>query len=110
MVDSSWARNTQRLRVAIVDHDGDHSDALERALRLAGHEPHRFLRGDPLLRALHQIHGFDAFVMEWELPDIGGPELIRAIHERPSWRAPVLFTSARDREEVVAYALRLGAD
>jgi len=110
MIGSSWARNTQHLRVAIVDHDGDHADALERALRLAGHESHRFLGGEPLLRALHPIHGFDAFVLEWELPDISGPNLIRAIHERPSWRAPVLFTSAREQEEVVAYALRLGAD
>src|SRR4051794_28286265 len=41
---------------------------------------------------------------------ISAPELIRAIHERRSWRAPVLFTSAREQEEVVAYALRLGAD
>jgi DNA-binding response OmpR family regulator len=83
---------------------------LQHALAHAGHQCRRFISGEELLRALYSNESFNAFVLERELPDIGGLDLLKAIRERPHWRAPILFTSACDQEHDVASALRLGAD
>ena len=105
---SDWGHGTQWLRVAIADHDeADH--VLDDLLRRVGHRPHRFWRGEPLLHALQQ-HSFDAFVLDWELPDIAGIELLRAVRAKCGWSAPVLFIGDDSRAEGIARALWAGAD
>ena len=101
---------TQSLRIAIANDDMARTDVLEQALGHAGHQCHRFMSGEELLRALYSNESFNAFVLERELPGIGGIELLKAICERPHWRAPIIFTSACDQEQDVASALRLGAE
>jgi DNA-binding response OmpR family regulator len=83
---------------------------LELALGHAGHQCRRFMSGEELLRALDSNETFNAFVLERGPPDISGIELIKAIRERPHWRAPIIFTSSYDQDQDVASTLRLGAD
>src|SRR5689334_22500405 len=110
MSQSRCKHGVQSLRVAIANDDMARIAVLEHALGHAGHQCHRFMCGEELLRTLYFNETFNAFVLEPELPDIGGIELRTAIRERPHWRAPIIFTSAYDQEQDAASALRLGAD
>lgn len=51
---------------------------------------------------------FDAVVVDWMLPGISGPEIVKAIRERSE--VPVLMISARDEESDIVVGLELGAD
>lgn len=95
--------------MAIVDHDTSHAHLLDHSLRLAGHRCHRFDRGDALICALRQ-QSFDAFVLEWDLPDISGVELLECIRESPQSSASILFASTRDCESDVVTGFQQGAD
>ena len=101
MTQSRCKCETQSLRVAIANDDMSRTDMLQHALAHAGHQCRRFISGEELLRALYSNESFNAFVLERELPDIGGLDLLKAIRERPHWRAPILFTSACDQEHDV---------
>src|SRR5438128_1806601 len=110
MIAPRWTHGPRHLMVAIVNDVAARADVLDHALRHAGHQCHRFLSGEELLRGLQSNERFDALVVERVLPDIDGIELVREILERPHLRTPILFTSAWDEETDVAYALHIGAD
>jgi DNA-binding response OmpR family regulator len=49
-------------------------------------------------------------VLDWNLRDISGVEVLRRIRDSDQSSVPILFASARGREEDVVSALRQGAD
>jgi DNA-binding response OmpR family regulator len=53
---------------------------------------------------------FDFFVIDWNLPDIGGDEVLRHIREKFGWEVPVVFCTGRTDEEAASDILRMGAD
>jgi two-component system response regulator RegX3 len=97
------------MRVALVEDDPSQADLLEHWLELAGHRCHRHDCGGALVRALTH-ESFDAVLLDWNLPDISGLEVLK--HIRSGWQAslPVLLVTAHGREEDVVTALRQGAD
>jgi DNA-binding response OmpR family regulator len=97
------------LRVAIVEDDPSQAELLSHWLRRGGHEGHHFDRGATVIHALSQ-NSFDVLVLDWNLQDISGVELLRRIRGSGQSSVPILFASARGREEDVVSALRQGAD
>ena len=97
------------LRVAIVEHDPSQAALLSHWLREGGHHGHHFDRGGAVIRALNQ-DSFDALVLDWNLQDISGVEVLRRIRGSDNSSVPILFASARGGEEDVVSALRQGAD
>jgi DNA-binding response OmpR family regulator len=77
-------------------------------LEAGGHTCHAFDRGHALLRALAH-ESFDLYLLDWELPDTDGIAVLKEIRARAP-RAPVIFTTARDRDEDVVRVLQSGAD
>ena len=102
-------RSTNGMCVAIVDHDLSHAERVDRSLRLAGHHCYHFACGETLIRPVRQ-HSFDAFLLEWNLPDISGVDVLKYIRANRQPAAPVLFVSAQDREADLVSAFRAGAD
>lgn len=51
---------------------------------------------------------FDAVIVDWMLPEISGPEIIKAIRKKSN--VPVLMISARDDESDIVLGLDSGAD
>ncbi len=51
---------------------------------------------------------FDAIIVDWMLPEISGPEIIKAIRKKSN--VPILMISARDDEADIVLGLELGAD
>jgi DNA-binding response OmpR family regulator len=97
------------LRVAIVEDDRIQAEQLSQWLERAGHHGYYFARGGSLINALRE-DTFDALVLNWNPPDINGVEVLRYVRGAGRSSLPIVFVSARGREEDVVSALRQGAD
>ena len=80
-----------------------------RWLTNAGHKIHGYLLGNELLMQVRR-ESFDLFVLDWEVPDISGVEVLRWIRANISKSVPILFVTVRDTEEDIVHALNAGAD
>jgi two-component system, OmpR family, response regulator RegX3 len=96
------------MRVAYLEDDSDQAALILRWLQAAGHTCHHFDRGRALLRSL-QRESFDLYLLDWHLPDIDGMEVLKAVRERAP-KVPIIFATARDRDDDVARVLLAGAD
>jgi two-component system, OmpR family, response regulator RegX3 len=97
------------LRIALLEDDSAQIDLVTLWLNGAGHSCEVFTCGKDLKESLTRTH-FDFFVLDWELPDTTGLEVLKWLAQNERSRAPVIFTSARDSEEHIAMNLRAGAD
>ena len=53
---------------------------------------------------------FDALLLDWNLPELSGIEVLREVRERLRSRIPAIFATARDQERDAVIALSAGAD
>ena len=53
---------------------------------------------------------FDVIMLDWEVPDMSGFEVLQWIRENLDWSCPVIFITQRDQEEDVVKAFEAGAD
>src|ERR1044071_10361558 len=97
------------MRIAILEDDPHQSAAITLWLTEAGHHCHEYRRGGDLMRESGR-ESFDLFVLDWELPDISGIQVLRWIRQRAEALVPVLFVTARTGEEDIVKALQEGAD
>ncbi|MCL4800087.1 MAG: response regulator transcription factor [Burkholderiales bacterium] len=97
------------MRIALLEDDPSQSDLVRFWLAGAGHVCHAFDRSREFMRALAR-DSFDLLVLDWELPDVNGDAVLAWVRANGHDSVPVLFTTARDREEDIVAALRAGAD
>jgi len=97
------------MRLAVLEDDASQLELISRWLQMAGHHVHPFEQGTALLRALEQ-ETFDALLLDWNVPDISGMEVLKRLRHELGSRTPVLFITARSEEADVVLALRQGAD
>jgi two-component system response regulator RegX3 len=97
------------MRIAVLEDDVSQRELVSQWLQLAGHQCHAFEQGAALLRRL-QGETFDVLVLDWNVADMNGIEVLRKLRHQLRSSVPVLFVSSRCREEDVATALREGAD
>jgi DNA-binding response OmpR family regulator len=96
------------MRIAYLEDDPDQAALMRAWLEDGGHVCHHFDRGHALQRSL-ATESYDLFVLDWELPDTDGVQVLQDIRARAP-RAPVIFTTARNRDEDVVRVLQAGAD
>jgi DNA-binding response OmpR family regulator len=110
-VENASARKfpTSDMQVAVLDDDTHHLDFLSHAVEALGHACHRFDTGAGLLHALQRAT-FDLLLIDWELPDMPGLDVLRTLRARHGARTPVIFVTHRDDEGDVVRALSAGAD
>jgi DNA-binding response OmpR family regulator len=97
------------MRVAALDDDVDQLDLVRCTLQSIGHDCHVFAEGAALRREL-QRETFDLLVLDWHLPDITGPEIVRWVRSNLQARIPILFVTNRHEERDVVEGLAAGAD
>lgn len=97
------------MRIAILEDDPDQLALLKHWLTDAGHVVHGFLRGREIKTHAGR-ESFDLFLLDWQVPDISGTEVLVWLRETVSTTVPVLFVTARDSEEDIVFALERGAD
>jgi DNA-binding response OmpR family regulator len=97
------------MRVAVLDDDQVHLELARQTLEGTGHDFHGFPDGKSLLRALRR-ETFDLLILDWELPDISGIEVMRWARENLEAPVPILFVTNRSAESDVIEGLSAGAD
>jgi len=97
------------LRIAILEDDPDQLALLTRWLTNAGHSVHGYQLGNEVLKFAGR-ESFDLFVLDWEVPDVSGIEVLGWIRANLSKSVPILFVTVRDTEEDIVFALNKGAD
>jgi DNA-binding response OmpR family regulator len=97
------------MRVAILEDDISQTELLSYWLKLAGHNAYAFDHGADLLKEL-QRETFDALLLDWNVPDLSGVEVLKRVRQQLHSSVPVLFVTGRNREDDVVTALREGAD
>ena len=97
------------MRLAALDDDVSQLDLIQRSVKAIGYECQLFERGQALMRELRR-DSFDLLIVDWQLPDIAGPDVVRwvrANHEHP---VPILFLTNRSEERDIVEGLGCGAD
>lgn len=97
------------MRIALLEDDQDQADLVCTWLKVAGHSCHAYALGKDLLRAA-QRETFDMFLLDWEVPGMSGADVLVWIRANIDEPVPVLFVTARQREEDIVQALSGGAD
>ncbi|WP_416907743.1 MAG: response regulator transcription factor [Polymorphobacter sp.] len=97
------------MRLAVLDDDKELCGQVAMLLRDAGHTCFEYHQGEALRRALRR-ESFDLLVMDWELPDVSGVELVGWAKENLSPAPPVIMLTGRTGEEDIVKGLDVGAD
>jgi len=97
------------MRIALLEDEPDQAALVCAWLNAAGHNCHAYALGKDLVREA-QRETFDLFLLDWELPGMSGAEVLVWIRANIAEPVPVLFVTARAREEDIVQALSNGAD
>lgn len=106
---ASLPRGRQSLRLAILEDDPDQLALLQRWLTQDGHDVHGYQSGrEVMMRSTRE--SFDLFILDWQVPDIAGTEVLQWLRANVSQKVPILFVTVRDSEQDIVFALENGAD
>jgi len=105
----SSSKDAGGLRIACLDDDVDQAERICALLQDAGHNVYVFSRGRALLGQL-RCETYDLIVLDWEVPDVSGYDVLLTIRSQLRLLTPILFLTHRDGESDVVQALQAGAD
>ncbi len=96
-------------RIRVLEDEPAQSAMLTDMLRRNGHTVTAYATGSDFLDAVADgCH--DLLMVDWELPDTTGIEVLARLRADLHERAPVLFVTNRDASDDIARALEAGAD
>ena len=97
------------MRIAVLEDDIILRELIQATLERAGHAHQGYGQAGPLLRDLHR-ETFDLVLVDWHLPDMDGPEAVRAMRKIGPATMPIVFLTRRNTEQDVVQGLDCGAD
>ncbi len=97
------------MHIAVVDDEEAIRGFVSRALSESGHSCASYRGGRALLSALAK-ETFDLVIMDWNMPEMSGIEIIRSMHALLENRPPIIMLTSRSEKEDIAEALNQGAD
>lgn len=93
----------------MLDDDRSQSNLVCQVLTTAGHTCHAFDSDKEMLNQLRR-ESYDMLILHWQIPHLGGAEVIRWARERLPANLPVLFMTSRSSEDDIVAGLAAGAD
>lgn len=97
------------MKVAVLDDDKTVLATVSQLIEDAGFACTTFDNGRQLVRALHR-DTFELFIIDWNLPDLSGLNVLEWIRNQIGAQPPVLLLTNRVSEEDMVTGLRAGAD
>ncbi|MHA7602550.1 response regulator transcription factor [Alicycliphilus sp. T452] len=97
------------MRIAALDDDTLQLELFARTLADMGHVCRTYTTGAALLKDLRR-ETFDLLIVDWQLPDIQGPEIVAWVREQLGSELPILFVTNRQEERDIVQGLASGAD
>ena len=97
------------MRIVALDDDLVQLDMLSKTMEAEGHACTTHSTGASLMKDLRR-ETYDLLLLDWQLPDTSGPQVVRWIRENVSQEMPVLFITSRQGEADIVEGLESGAD
>lgn len=97
------------MRFAALDDEASELELIQKSITFLGYECHTFATGELLIKTLRR-ESFDFLVLDWELPGISGPEIVKWVRENLEEPIPILMVTNRRDERDIVYGLSAGAD
>ena len=98
-----------RMRLAILDDDRELCAQVATIMRSAGHACYEFHSGEALRRALRR-ESYDLLLLDWELPDLSGIDLLAWARATLPSPPPVIMLTGRSDDGDIVASLDTGAD
>src|SRR5690606_18191369 len=96
------------MNIASLEDDADQTELIRHILAEAGHDCSSFATGKALLDALRTHPPFDLMLIDWEIPDIAGIEVVRWIRTHLGYEVPLMFVTGRTLEKDLVAGLQAG--
>ncbi len=97
------------MRIVALDDDLVQLDMLSKTMEAEGHACTTHSTGASLMKDLRR-ETYDLLILDWQLPDTSGPEVMRWIRDNVSQELSVLFITNRQGEADIVEGLDAGAD
>lgn len=101
--------SVDNLRVAVLEDDPIQCDTILGWLSDGGAKVSCFGTGAALMREV-QRESFDLMLLDWNLPDMSGDQVMKWLREVRYLKVPVIFVTSRDSEADIVHGLSCGAD
>ncbi|MVW80772.1 response regulator transcription factor [Bordetella sp. 02P26C-1] len=97
------------MQIASLEDDLNQAQLIQQVLVAAGYTCHSYQRGRDLIAALRS-KTFDLILLDWQVPDIAGDQVLRHIRGTLGLQTPVIFLTSRTLEAELVQGLEAGAD
>ena len=98
------------MNIASLEDDPIHALFIKNCLTNAGYNCTSFNAGQALLSSLAKPHAFDLLILDWEVPDVSGLDVLHWVRDNQGYALPVLFVTSRTDEADLVTGLQAGAD
>jgi len=98
------------MKIASLEDDAAQGQLIQNTLVDNGYECALYTQGRDLIAALSKSVTFDLIVLDWEMPDISGLDVLHWIRTNKGYTLPVMFLTSRTTEADLVTGLRAGAD
>lgn len=98
------------MNIASLEDDLAQSQFIAQSLVAAGYPCTQFHTGKALIAALTKTHSFDLLILDWEIPDVSGLDVLHWVRNNQGYALPVLFLTSRTSETDLVAGLQAGAD
>ncbi len=96
-------------RIAALDDDPLHLEMVQQVVQSAGHICRTHATSASLMQDMRR-ETFDLLIVDWELPDIAGPQVVQWVRAQEGLDLPILFITHRSEESDIVAGLACGAD
>jgi len=97
------------MRIALLEDEKEQARNVVTILQDSGNKCDHYATGQSFVSAvLHK--SYDLLILDWQIPESSGIEVLREIRSQLNWPIPVLFLTQRDGESDIVQALDAGAD
>lgn len=97
------------MKIALLEDDPQQAELVSNWLKEAGNDVTHHADGRSFLKAF-KTEIFDLAILDWELPDQTGLEVLRQLRLIQKQNLPIFFATQRDSEKDIVDALNSGAD
>lgn len=98
------------MNIASLEDDDAQGQLIQQILTDAGYQCRLFTQGRELLASLAKTMSFDLILLDWEVPDVSGIDVLRWIRGNHGHGVPVMFITSRTTEADLVAGLQAGAD
>lgn len=98
------------MNIASLEDDVVQAKLINNCLTNAGYSCTSFHTGKSLIAALTKPDDFDLLILDWEVPDVSGLDVLHWIRDNLGYALPVLFLTSRVDEADLVTGLQAGAD